>query len=168
LSGADLAPLQVVSCDKAENKPRRSDSSRERAANFRFPNAWMIAYWHLNDTQTADRSLDDQFHGPTVGGFFQFNRAERMCACSAEGTEVADSLSKEIPDQAGGQPIPKQRVPRKRAGFPCARESRTDSDIGASFGYGREEKRQLSRPVTVITIEKNMGASAAATPVRHA
>src|SRR5579862_5999614 len=114
----------------------------------------MIADRYLNDAETVDCSLNDQFHCPTVGRLFQFNRAECVCPCGAERTEVADSEPKEICDEAGGQPIAKERVPRKRAGGAWTCESRTDSHVSISFGDGREEKRQLGRPVTVVAIQK--------------
>src|ERR1700745_1279796 len=100
----------------------------------------MITYRHFNDTQTADRSLYNQFRCPSVGGLFHFRYAERVCAYCPEGTEVAHRESKEISDYARGQPIAKQRVPRKRSGArgPASREPTVQSARRSAMG--REEK----------------------------
>src|SRR6266704_1405008 len=100
------------------------------------------------------RSANLVFTEPSLGAFFKLNGTEGLGACRAERTKVADPYSVEVSDQTRGKPVAEQGVPGKRSVRARTRETRTDGDVGAPLGNRSEEKRKLSRPITVVTIQE--------------
>src|SRR5215472_3293143 len=111
---AGPSTAEIIQRDPAEDEPRRSEGFSERTADFRFPDAWMIAHRNLDDAETLDRPPENQFNGPTVRCFFQFDRAQDFGAGGAERTKVADLDSVEVRNQAGREPIAEAGMPGKR------------------------------------------------------
>src|SRR5258706_9288119 len=149
---ADFPSAEIVAHNKTKNEPSCSHGASKCSADFRLPDAWMIAHRDLNDAQAVDDPLKDQFHGPPVRSFFKFDLPKRICARGAERTKVGDLHSVEALDQTRGEPIAEQGVPGKRPGRARACETRTNGDVGSALGDRGKKERELRRPITVVAI----------------
>ena len=62
---------EIIAHDAAEDEPRRSRRASQCATDLGIPNAPMIADRHLDNPESAERTLQDHFHCPAVRVLFQ-------------------------------------------------------------------------------------------------
>jgi hypothetical protein len=150
-----LSSSEVIRGNSTENEPRRSGRASQRSADFRPPDARIIAHRNLDNPEILAGSLQDQFHGPPVSGLFEGDCAENICSCGAERAEIADLEPVQIRDQLRREPVPEQVVPGKCSTGGLARETRTDGDVGAPLGDRGKQKRKFGRSIAIIAVEKD-------------
>src|SRR5215472_2523817 len=103
--------LKIIAHDPAENEPRCSHGALQRTADFRFPDARMIAHRNFNDAESGEDTFHDHFHRPSVGGLFERECAKRTCASGPKRPEVRDLQTVEKMDQARRHPISESGMP---------------------------------------------------------
>jgi len=152
---ASSASAEIEERNPAEDEPPRPQSSFDRAADFRSPDAWMIAYRDFRDAETAYGRFQDQLHGPPIGCLLELDRPEHLCAGGAERPKVGDLEPVKTVDQFCGEPVAKHGMPGQGAGRTRSGQAGTDADVGASFDDRSEEKRKFRGSIAVIAVQKS-------------
>src|SRR6478752_5781873 len=80
---------KIITHDQGKDEPRRSGGAPQRTADLRFPNSRIIAYWHLNDAESPERTFQDYFDRPAVCFLLKLKPAKDICSRGAEWPEVA-------------------------------------------------------------------------------
>src|SRR5579864_897519 len=113
-SGASPSPPEIIAHDQAENAPGGSDSALQCAADLRFSDARVVAHRDFNHAESSQGAFDDHLRRPAVGGLFQGERAQYICAAGAKRAEISELHAIQEPDEAGGETISKRLMPRQR------------------------------------------------------
>src|SRR5271166_4889414 len=154
LTASCLPAAKIIAHDQTEDIPGRSDRAPQRATDLRFPNARIVADRHFDNPESAERALQDHLNGPAVRGLLKRELSQDIRTPSAKRTQIADSQTIQYPDHGGRQPITKERVPRQRTCNVPFRKPRAQCNIRSAFSDGRQEKRQLSGSIAVVSVEK--------------
>src|SRR5207253_5054937 len=120
---------EIIAHDQAENEPSGADRALQRTADLRFSDTRVVAHRNLNHAESSEGAFEDHLNRPAIGGLFEGERAQHICAGSAKRTEIGDFYSIEKPDQAGGETIPKHLMPRQRSSRTPLLEAGTERDV---------------------------------------
>src|SRR5271167_4179299 len=80
---------KIIAHYQREDEPRRSHCAPQRTANLRFPNARIVAHWHLNDAESPERTFQNYFNRPAVRVLLEVKPAEDICSPGTERSKVA-------------------------------------------------------------------------------
>src|SRR6266566_1539786 len=120
---------EIIAHDQAENEPSGADRALQRTADLRFSDTRVVAHRNLNHAESSEGAFEDHLNRQAIGGLFEGERAQHICAGSAKRTEIGDFYSIEKPDQAGGETIPKHLMPRQRSSRTPLLEAGTERDV---------------------------------------
>ena len=80
---------KIIAHYQGEDEPRRSDCAPQRTANLRFPDAGIIAHWHLNDAESRERTFQNYLNRPAVRVLLEVKPVKDICTPGAERSQVA-------------------------------------------------------------------------------
>src|ERR1700731_1637280 len=120
---------EIIAHYQAENEPGGADRAFQRTADLRFSDTRVVAHRNFNHAESGQGAFEDHLNRPAIGGLFEGECAQHICAGSAKRTEIGDFYSIEKPDQAGGETIPKHLMPRQRSSRTPLLEAGTERDV---------------------------------------
>src|SRR6266496_1094530 len=85
---AGFSSPEIIAHDQAENEPACAERTFQRAADLRFSDARVIAYRDFNHAESSEGAFEDHFNRPAIGGLFEGERAQYICAGSAKRAEI--------------------------------------------------------------------------------
>src|SRR5437868_11464081 len=121
---------EIIAHYQAENEPSGADRALQRTADLRFSDTRVVAHRDFNHAESSQGAFEDHLNRPAIGGLFEGEREQYVCAASAKRAEITDFQSIEKPDQARGETIPKHLMPRQRPMNALLSQARTQRNIG--------------------------------------
>src|SRR5260370_24684890 len=115
----------------------------------------MITYWDFSNSKSTPRAFHDHLDRPSICGFPQPERNQRLIACCSEGTEIRETDSAQNSDQACGETVADHGMPGHRPGHPLARQPRADDDIRSVLPQRLQQTRHLRRTIAVVTVQEH-------------
>jgi hypothetical protein len=81
---------EIIAHYQAENEPTGPDRALQRTADLRFSDTRVVAYRNFNNAESSQGAFEDHLNRPTIGGFFERERTEYICAASAKWAEITN------------------------------------------------------------------------------
>ena len=81
---------EIIAHYQAENEPGGAERALQRAADLRFSDTRVVAHRDFNHAESTESSFEDHLNRPAVGGLFEGERAEYICAACAKRAEITD------------------------------------------------------------------------------
>src|SRR5215831_7666610 len=100
---ACLSTTKIIAHDAAQNEPRSSQRALDRTADFRFPDARMIAHGNLNDAESGQGALQIHLDRPSVGRLLERKSGKHIGTRGAEWPQITDLHTIQDSDQSGSK-----------------------------------------------------------------
>src|SRR5438132_7535170 len=81
---------EIIAHYQAENEPSGADRALQRTADLRSSDTRVVAHRDFNQAESSQGAFEDHLNRPAIGGLFERERAEHICAASAKRAEIGD------------------------------------------------------------------------------
>src|SRR5579884_768442 len=124
---------EIIAHNPAEDEPSSTDRAFDRATDFRFANARVVADRNFHDAEAGECTFQDHLDCPTVGGFFKLESTKHIGTARSKRTEICNIHVIEKTNQRSRKMVAERLVPRHSATLVIPTEPATESDVRSPF-----------------------------------